>query len=503
MAAENAISILVATGILLYLSVVTYNLLTHPLKDFPGPRTLAASRIPVTYASLKGIQAQWLHNLHLKYGPVVRVAPNELSFIDEQAWKDIYSSSPTVPQSMKRGSDFFRYLEDDDNRPSILAADETDHPRIRRAYAPAFSRRALARQEPILAKYGDALVEILSDMEENTINIRDLFHYTLFEIVGHFQFGEELGVLRKGAHRTWVHSQPRLVRVATLLSALAEFSWINLLFRSTIPWMSKWRRKAYFKASNDLIDHRLRTQSDEPDLIGLTFRNSRNLSLTEKDIRANAHIMMTGGAETTMTTITALTAYLLQHPECFARLKNEIRTAFHDKSQVSLESVSNLAYLDACIKEALRIFPPIPGAMHRVTPASGALIAGRWVAGNMRVYIPIFAVTRSPTHFWNPDKFIPDRWLNGADGPYQKDNKAAFHPFSTGPRGCIGQDMAYGMTKVVFCKFATEFNCELASDDTGSWLSGLRSWGTWDVPPLMVRVSRVERPASDYDMMSL
>lgn len=139
--------------------MVTYNLLIHPLKGFPGPRTLAASRIPVTYASLKGIQAQWLHNLHLKYGPVVRVAPNELSFIDEQAWKDIYSSSPTVPQSMKRGSDFFRYLEDD----------ETDHPRIRRAYAPAFSRRALARQEPILAKYGDALVEILSDMEEISI----------------------------------------------------------------------------------------------------------------------------------------------------------------------------------------------------------------------------------------------------------------------------------------------------------------------------------------------
>ncbi|GLB00989.1 hypothetical protein AtubIFM61612_011059, partial [Aspergillus tubingensis] len=312
---------------------------------------------------------------------------------------------------MKRGSDFFRYLEDD----------ETDHPRIRRAYAPAFSRRALARQEPILAKYGDALVEILSDMEEISI-------YAICSII---RFLRLLGI--SNLVKNWESCEKGHIE------PLAEFSWINLLFRSTIPWMSKWRRKAYFKASNDLIDHRLRTQSDEPDLIGLTFRNSRNLSLTEKDIRANAHIMMTGGAETTMTTMTALTAYLLQHPEYFARLKNEIRTAFHDKSQVSLESVSNLAYLDACIKEALRIFPPIPGAMHRVTPASGALIAGRWVAGNMRVYIPIFAVTHSPTHFWNPDKFIPDRWLNGADGPYQKDNKAAFHPFSTGPRGCIGQ----------------------------------------------------------------
>ncbi|GJP93046.1 cytochrome P450 [Aspergillus niger] len=420
--------------------MVTYNLFIHPLKEFPGPRMLAASRIPVTYASLKGIQTQWLHNLHLNYGPVLRVAPNELSFIDPQAWKDIYSSSPTEPQSMRRGSDFFRYLEDDDNRPSILAANEIDHPRIRRAYVPAFSRRALARQESILAKYGDALVERLSGIEGQITNIRNMFHYTLFDIVGHLQFGEELGVLRTGAHKSWVHSQHRLLRAATLLSALAEFSWINLLFRSTIPWMSKWLRKAYFKPSNDLIDRRLQLQSDEPDLIGLAFRNSRSLSLTEKDIRANAHIMMTGGAETTTALMTALTAYLLQHPEYFARLKNDIRTAFHDKSQVSLESVSNLAYLDACIKEALRLYPPVPGALHRATPAGGARIAGRWVSGNTRVYIPIFAATHSPTHFWNPDKFIPDRWLDGAEGPYQKDNKAAFHPFSTGPRGCIGQE---------------------------------------------------------------
>ncbi|PYH69056.1 cytochrome P450 [Aspergillus vadensis CBS 113365] len=493
MAEDNAINIIVATVILLYLSVVTYNLFIHPLKDFPGPRTLAASRIPVTYASLKGIQTQWLHNLHLKYGPVVRVAPNEMSFIDEQAWKDIYSSSPTVPQSMKRGSDFFRYLEDDDNRPSILAADETDHPRIRRAYAPAFSRRALARQEPILAKYGDALIETLSGMEGQVTNIRDMFHYTLFEIVGHFQYGEEMGVLRTGARKSWVHSQPELLKASTLLSALADFTWINLLLRWSIPWMSKWLRKAYFKPSNDLIDHRLQIQSDEPDLVGLTFRNSRSSALTEKDIRANAHIMMLGGAETTLGLMTFLTACLLQHPECFARLKNEIRTSYHDKKEVSLESVSKLAYLDACIKEALRMYPPIPGAIHRVTPAGGASIAGHWVAGNTRVYIPIYAATHSPTHFWNPDRFIPDRWLEGAEGPYQKDIKAACHPFSTGPRGCIGQDMAYGMTKVVFCKFATEFNCELASNDTSPWLTGLRSWGTWDVPPLMLRVSRVEK----------
>ncbi|PWY62021.1 cytochrome P450 [Aspergillus eucalypticola CBS 122712] len=270
-----------------------------------------------------------------------------------------------------------------------------------------------------------------------------MFHYTLFEIVGHFQYGEELGVLRAGARKSWVHGQPRLIKASNLLSALADFTWINLLLRWTIPWMSKWFRKAYFKPSNDLIDHRLQIQSDEPDLIGLTFRNSRSSALTEKDIRANAHIMMIGGAETTMGLMTFLTACLLQHPECFARLKDEIRTEFHHKSQVSLESVSKLAYLDACIKEALRMYPPLPGAMHRVTPPGGAPIAGHWVAGNTRVYIPIFAATHSPNHFWNPESFVPDRWLEGAEGPYQKDNKAACHPFSAGPRGCIGQESSF------------------------------------------------------------
>lgn len=69
-----------------------YNLLFHPLRKYPGPISWQATRLPWCWYQYRGCLSRKLLELHNNYGKVVRVAPNELSFISEDAWKTIYGS---------------------------------------------------------------------------------------------------------------------------------------------------------------------------------------------------------------------------------------------------------------------------------------------------------------------------------------------------------------------------------------------------------------------------
>src|SRR5699024_903351 len=70
--------------------LVIYRLNFHPLARFPGPRRCAISSLPSIYSLLRGRLGFDNKKLHDKYGPVVRVSPNELSFNSAQSWEDIY-----------------------------------------------------------------------------------------------------------------------------------------------------------------------------------------------------------------------------------------------------------------------------------------------------------------------------------------------------------------------------------------------------------------------------
>lgn len=75
----------------------------HPLSKFPGPKLHAATRIPSIIERWKGVQHLRLAELHCKYGPVVRVNHDELSFTDPNAWKDV-GILPGLPFDDENGS---------------------------------------------------------------------------------------------------------------------------------------------------------------------------------------------------------------------------------------------------------------------------------------------------------------------------------------------------------------------------------------------------------------
>lgn len=113
--------------------------------------------------------------LHAKYGPVVRLSPNEVSFISgETAWQDIYgfrTGKMKGQANMQKNPAW--YAQPPTGSSHIIVANDEDHSRYRRTFSHAFSEKALANQEVLLQKYVDLLVGRLKELV-STDKVQDM-----------------------------------------------------------------------------------------------------------------------------------------------------------------------------------------------------------------------------------------------------------------------------------------------------------------------------------------
>lgn len=139
------------------------------------------------------------------------------------------------------------------------------------------------------------------------------------------------------------------------------------------------------------------------------------------------------GSETTATALLGLTYFLARNPDSYNKLATEIRTSFTSYDEITGHSTEALPYLQAAISESLRMYPPVPIGMPRVSP--GDTVDGRYIPKGAVVYSSPWAATKSETNFRKPYDYIPERWLDAE----WHDNKEASQPFSLGSRGCLGR----------------------------------------------------------------
>lgn len=104
---------------------------------------------------------------------------------------------------------------------------------------------------------------------------------------------------------------------------------------------------------------------------------------TDLTCKAHSNALIVAGSETSATTLSGLHYYLLNNPDVYTKLRNEVRGAFKSVDEIDAKGAAALPYLTACIDETFRIYPPIPIAMPRVTPKGGCTIAGHYVPGDV------------------------------------------------------------------------------------------------------------------------
>lgn len=161
-------------------------------------------------------------------------------------------------------------------------------------------------------------------------------------------------------------------------------------------------------------------------------------SLDDDEIIANIILFFLAGFETTSSALVHTLFHLAQDQEVQNRLLSEIEKALHGLDITSgqyYETVmSKIPYLDACIKETLRLYPPLPRLERRVN-IDGYNLGGVQLENDQLVTISAFAIMRNPSLFpnslsYNPERFMPEN--KHLLTPY------TYMPFGDGPRNCVG-----------------------------------------------------------------
>lgn len=166
------------------------------------------------------------------------------------------------------------------------------------------------------------------------------------------------------------------------------------------------------------------------------------------------------GYDTTSSTLLS-TIYLLGlHPECQQKAYEEVVEVlghnFNDNEAIDMEAVSKLKYVEACVKEAIRLLPTIP-IISRTLKNDFVLSNGVQLPANSQVFICFLGLHALKESFDCPSEFRPDRfYLNDMDSK----SPFAFVPFSAGPRNCIGQRFALNDLKIVVSMFVRRFQFE-------------------------------------------
>jgi len=183
-----------------------------------------------------------------------------------------------------------------------------------------------------------------------------------------------------------------------------------------------------------------------------------NTAPCEGSLYEEAQALMYAGSDTTGNTLMVGTFHLLKQPETYRKFKKEILSVWPklDAAPPSLRELERLPYLNAVIKESLRLSVGVVSGLLRVVPKEGAKICDTFVPGGTIVSCGAPFVHFNPTLFPAPYEFRPERWL--ADPAL--DNWLV--SFSRGPRMCLGINLAWVELRLSFAHIFRRFEMELA-----------------------------------------
>ena len=114
----------------------------------------------------------------------------------------------------------------------------------------------------------------------------------------------------------------------------------------------------------------------------------------EADGIHEAQLAIIAGADTNAITVSNVCYLLCRYPEYQQRLYEELSDLPSYESVIEDRDLLGKACLSGIINETLRLYPPVPGGLQRLTPPEGATIAGRYIPGNMNVSTPTYALHR-------------------------------------------------------------------------------------------------------------
>lgn len=348
---------------------------------------------------------------------------------------------------------------------------KAEHQAKRKALAHIFAQKTIAGLEPIISEAVGNLVRQVDHHAASgqNINIRRYLNYFTIDVFSDLLYGEPFGCLDRGSD---------VVKAETPSGKIYEVPFIQTLHNTTIMGTALGMESGLLPVTKNLFSwhsykqagadyenimyhnakKRLRNPDAEDDIFSKLLKNSKgeDTNLSAGEILAECSVMMNAGTDTTTAALTNTIFLLYKHPHVLSKLREELDAAVGGYDVTTYDTVAQLPYLRACVEESLRVRPASSMGLPRVVPKGGRVIAGQFIQEGVTVSVPTYTLLRNPEAFENPETFNPDRWI---DGDKEKMNKCHL-PFSTGPRACIGRNIAYFEQLLVISSLIRHFDFE-------------------------------------------
>ncbi|PHT92657.1 hypothetical protein T459_00539 [Capsicum annuum] len=194
-------------------------------------------------------------------------------------------------------------------------------------------------------------------------------------------------------------------------------------------------------------------------LLELMEQKDIGISLDLMKIKAIVMDIMIGGTDTTITTVEWVMVELLNTPQIMAKVQQELKDVVGVNNIVEESHLPNLHYLDAVLKETLRLHPALPLLLPK-RPSQSAILGGYTIPEGTKVFLNAYAIQRDPQVWESPLEFQPERFLNSTNLEYAGNNMN-YLPFGSGRRICAGLPLAEKMLMFVLASLLHSFDWKL------------------------------------------
>ncbi|KAE8331454.1 cytochrome P450 [Aspergillus sergii] len=473
----------------LAISIAVYRLFLHPLRSYPGPISCRLTRFIASWHVLKRDSHKWMAELHRQYGDIVRVSPNELSYISASSVEWIHGAKAN---KLARGP----FYAGDPNRPAdsmLSTQDLNEHRWRRRGWERGFGTVQLKEYEPRVLKHLEVLVSQLNARDKQTINMTNWCEFFAYDVMSDLAFSEDFGMLKEAKPHRYISALHGATRILTIA---AQTPWVRpLMSLFPVDRQSKLDGKEFARISMDTYRRRKERQPSQRDMFGyLAAKKAEGgRALTEAELIADTSLLIAAGAVSTALCITFIFRYICDDRAKFDRLQKEIDSCWSGESplQVSALGPNTAPYLNGVINESLRLWPPAPNGMQRRTPPEGISVDGSVVPGGTQISVNTMGTQRDERHFTNPDEFLPERWIDAERPKTYNHDTRAFIPFTVGQFACLGKNLAYQEIRLFMAVVLHHFNFRLEeSFNPVAWEETILYKGTFLVQSLPIVVTK-------------
>ncbi|KAF2790230.1 cytochrome P450 [Melanomma pulvis-pyrius CBS 109.77] len=417
--------------------------------------------------------------LHERYGPIIRIAPNEVSTAELSSIPKIYRNQRPLSKT-----DFYPVwggTEISKQPDTFTCTDERVHSNYRRIVNPVYTLSNVLKSENYINRCSSLFIQRLGEHADckEVIDLGTWLQMYAFDVIGEIFFGNMFGFLEKSEdHGAFIASLDALMPVLCI-SAIAPWYMRPFIMASAIVVPAALKavkavdgiRKAAVEAAGKRkkeIDDGVAHRNDMlQQLFDIVREKGEKVNFTDKEATLEAWVAMFAGSDTTAVAFRSTFYYLMKNPEALAKAHAEIDAAIATGSLSSpikySQTTTKLPYVCASIKEAMRLHPSVGLSIQRHAPAEGIELAGKRIPNGYRIGMNPAVVHYDKDVFGqDADKFRPERWLVSVDEWKAMDRNLL--TFGAGTRTCIGKNISLIELHTLVPEVLRHFNLTMAHD---------------------------------------